>query len=88
MRIFERETYNEIIENLIENNMEVNEQTKKELDEAGLVDGASRLQILTKIILPVALPGIFSTIILYTYRPTPGVTQGAEPCPHKAPQSP
>jgi len=34
MRIFNRETYNEIIENMIEDQMEINEKTKKELDEA------------------------------------------------------
>jgi hypothetical protein len=33
MRLFERETYNEIIENMIEDNIEINEQTKKELEE-------------------------------------------------------
>jgi len=35
-----------------------------ELDEAGLIDGCSRRQVLTKIILPVALPGIFSVGLL------------------------
>ena len=34
MKIFERETYNEVIENMIEDNLEVNEQTKKELEIA------------------------------------------------------
>jgi len=34
MKIFERETYNEVIENMIEDNLELNEQTKKELEEA------------------------------------------------------
>jgi len=34
MKVFERETYNEIIENLIEDQMEINEKTKKELDKA------------------------------------------------------
>jgi predicted transcriptional regulator len=33
MRIFRRETYNEIIENMIEDNLELNEKTKKELEE-------------------------------------------------------
>ncbi len=32
MKIFERETYNEIIMNMIEDNMKVNERTAKELD--------------------------------------------------------
>ncbi|NIA06346.1 MAG: ABC transporter permease subunit [Actinobacteria bacterium] len=35
-----------------------------ELDQAGLVDGCSRWQILYKIIFPVAVPGIFSTFLL------------------------
>jgi predicted transcriptional regulator len=34
MRIFERETYNEILEDLIESNLELNEKTKKEIEEA------------------------------------------------------
>jgi len=34
MRIFQRETYNEIIMNMIEDNLQINEQTKKELDAA------------------------------------------------------
>lgn len=33
MRVYERETYNEIIENMIEDQMEINEKTKKELAE-------------------------------------------------------
>ena len=33
MRVFERETYNEIIENMLEDQMEINEETKKELAE-------------------------------------------------------
>jgi len=35
-----------------------------ELDEAALVDGATRFQILRKILLPIALPGAFSTLML------------------------
>lgn len=35
-----------------------------ELDRAALVDGATRLQIVRKVIFPVALPGIFSTFML------------------------
>jgi predicted CopG family antitoxin len=34
MKIFERETYNEILLNMIEDNMRVNERTAKELDLA------------------------------------------------------
>jgi multiple sugar transport system permease protein len=39
-------------------------QIPKDLDKAGLIDGCSRLQILRKIIFPVAAPGIFSTMLL------------------------
>jgi trehalose/maltose transport system permease protein len=35
-----------------------------ELDKAALIDGASRWQILQKIIFPIALPGAFSTFML------------------------
>ena len=33
----------------------------RELDEAGIVDGASRLQVVLRIILPLAMPGIVTT---------------------------
>jgi predicted transcriptional regulator len=33
-RLFERETYNDIIERLIEDSMELNEQTKKDIETA------------------------------------------------------
>ena len=33
MKVFERETYNDVIEVLIEDNLELNEKTKKELRE-------------------------------------------------------
>ncbi len=33
MKIFERETYNEVIENMIEDNLELNEKTKREIEE-------------------------------------------------------
>ena len=36
----------------------------RDLDRAGLIDGCSRMQILFKIILPVAAPGIFATLLL------------------------
>jgi len=39
-------------------------QIPQEIDRAALVDGASRLQILRKIILPLALPGLVSTYLL------------------------
>jgi multiple sugar transport system permease protein len=39
----------------------------KELDEAALIDGASHLQMLTRIFIPVALPGIIAaTIFAFT----------------------
>ncbi|MFH1823291.1 MAG: hypothetical protein ABH817_01070 [archaeon] len=34
MKLFERETYNGVIENMIENSLELNEKTKKEIEEA------------------------------------------------------
>jgi multiple sugar transport system permease protein len=39
-------------------------QLSTELDRAALVDGATRFQILRKIIFPIAVPGAFSTILL------------------------
>jgi len=36
----------------------------RDLDRAGQIDGCSRLQILFKIIFPVAAPGIFATLLL------------------------
>ena len=36
----------------------------KELDNAALIDGAGRFKILQKIILPISLPGLFSSFIL------------------------
>ncbi|MBM3231950.1 hypothetical protein FJZ21_01050 [Candidatus Pacearchaeota archaeon] len=33
MRLFEKETYNEVIENMLEDNLDINQQTKKELSE-------------------------------------------------------
>jgi multiple sugar transport system permease protein len=39
-------------------------QLSTELDRAALIDGANRLQILFKIILPLALPALFSTFML------------------------
>ena len=33
MKLYSRESYNELIENMIEDNMELNEKTKKELVE-------------------------------------------------------
>lgn len=36
----------------------------KDLDRAGLVDGASRLQVLVRILFPLALPGALSTALL------------------------
>lgn len=39
-------------------------QVPRDLDKAALIDGCSRLQILIKVIFPVAAPGIFSTMLL------------------------
>ncbi len=35
-----------------------------ELEEAALVDGATRLQALRKVVIPVAIPGVFTAAIL------------------------
>lgn len=34
MKMFKRESYNEVLERMIEDNLELNERTKKELEEA------------------------------------------------------
>ena len=34
MKLYRRETYNEVIENLLEDNLELSEETKKELEKA------------------------------------------------------
>ncbi len=39
-------------------------QVPTDIDQAAQVDGASRLQILTRIIIPVSLPGVLSTVLL------------------------
>ncbi len=39
-------------------------QIPSELDKAAQIDGASRLQILFKVMLPIALPGFLSTLLL------------------------
>lgn len=39
-------------------------QIPKDLDKAGYIDGANSLQVLFKIILPLALPGLFATVLL------------------------
>jgi ABC-type glycerol-3-phosphate transport system permease component len=39
-------------------------QIPKSLEEAALVDGSSRLNTLRKVIVPVALPGVFTTAVL------------------------
>jgi ABC-type glycerol-3-phosphate transport system permease component len=39
-------------------------QIPVQLEEAAIVDGATRLQALRKVILPVALPGVFTVTIL------------------------
>ncbi len=45
-------------------NMSYFSQIPVDLDKAALVDGASRAKILYKVILPIALPGIFSAFLL------------------------
>lgn len=45
-------------------NMSYFQQIPVDLDKAALVDGASRMKTLFKVILPVALPGIFSSFLL------------------------
>jgi ABC-type glycerol-3-phosphate transport system permease component len=40
------------------------QQIPVELEEAALVDGASRLQTLRKVVVPVAIPGVFTAAIL------------------------
>jgi multiple sugar transport system permease protein len=39
-------------------------QLPRDLDRAALIDGCSRLQVLLRVTLPVAAPGIFSTLLL------------------------
>ncbi|MDD3627851.1 MAG: carbohydrate ABC transporter permease [bacterium] len=39
-------------------------QIPKEIDNAGLIDGCNRIQILIKLILPIAAPGLFSALLL------------------------
>lgn len=45
-------------------NMSYFSQIPVDLDKAALVDGASRIKILFKVVLPIALPGIFSAFLL------------------------
>jgi ABC-type glycerol-3-phosphate transport system permease component len=39
-------------------------QIPRDLEEAALVDGATRLQALRKVVIPVAVPGVFTTAII------------------------
>jgi multiple sugar transport system permease protein len=39
-------------------------QIPRDLDRAALVDGCTRLQVLIRVVLPVAAPGVFSTFLL------------------------
>src|SRR5205085_4239241 len=39
-------------------------QIPKDLEDAALVDGATRLQALRKVVVPVAVPGVFTAAIL------------------------
>lgn len=45
-------------------NMSYFSQIPPDLDKAGLIDGAGRITILRRIILPLAFPGIFSSFLL------------------------
>ncbi|MBD3421857.1 MAG: ABC transporter permease subunit [Chitinivibrionales bacterium] len=45
-------------------NMSYFAQIPRDLDKAGLIDGAGRLAVFVHIILPLALPGIFSSFLL------------------------
>jgi len=38
----------------------------KEIEEAALIDGCSRIQSITRVLLPVAMPGVITTVI-YTF---------------------
>ncbi|GAK52300.1 binding-protein-dependent transport systems inner membrane component [Candidatus Moduliflexus flocculans] len=38
----------------------------KEIEEAAMIDGCSRLQIMTRITLPIAMPGVV-TVVIYTF---------------------
>lgn len=38
IKVFQRQTYNEVIEDMIEDNLELNEKTKKEIKERGKSD--------------------------------------------------
>ena len=40
------------------------EQIPAELEDAALVDGATRLQVLRKVVIPVAIPAVFTAAIL------------------------
>jgi len=48
-KLFDRETYEEVIWDLIEDNMELNEQTKKEIEEARAEIKAGKIYSLSKI---------------------------------------
>ena len=39
-------------------------QIPKDMEEAGMVDGATKLQVLWRILLPIAVPGVFTSAIL------------------------
>lgn len=39
-------------------------QIPKDMEEAGMVDGANKLQVLWRILLPIAIPGVFTSAIL------------------------
>ena len=45
MKMFERETYNNIIERMIEDDLELNEKTKKEIEEARKSKGIPHAEV-------------------------------------------
>jgi len=45
MKLFDRESYNETIERMIEDDLELNEQTKKEIEERRKEKGISHKEV-------------------------------------------
>lgn len=45
MKMIERETYNDIIERMIEDDLELNEKTKKEIEEAKKGKSISHIEV-------------------------------------------
>ncbi|MCK4647781.1 hypothetical protein KAT24_02530 [Candidatus Pacearchaeota archaeon] len=49
MKLFERETYNDVIEVLLEDYWELNEKTKKELEEAKMEKSVPHEEVLKRL---------------------------------------